>query len=120
MPRGNILSFITELERIVATSESCNAGKRGLHRPLSQAQTPQERSNLKDFLAYARQHQKNWQDIALQQSLLDEDLPQDLKQHLKNMAGSTTDDDSLQHGEQIELEILSNLIYPRFLLRGVN
>jgi len=104
---GNTLSFITELARIVAMSEFDSSGKHALQRLLAQVQTLQDLRTLKHFLAYAHQHQKHWEDIALQQFLLDEDLPQSTKQQFKNMVGSTTDDDCIQNSEHIELEILS-------------
>jgi len=104
---GNTLSFITELAKIVAMPEFDGTGEQIQQGLLTQVQTRQGRSNLKDFLAYARQHQKNWEDIALRQFLLDEDLSPNARRHFQNIAGSITDDDSLQHSEQIELEILS-------------
>jgi len=103
----NTLSFIAELAKIFTVPQFNTTGKQPLRRLLSQMHTPQDLREFKDFLEYARQYRKNWEHIALQQFLLDEDWPQNLKQHFKNMAGSIADDDSAQNNEQIELEILS-------------
>ena len=103
----NTLSFITELAKTFTVPELDSTSQQILQRLLAQVHAPQDLRMLRDFLGYACQHQKNWEDIALQQLLLDEDLPQSTSQSLRNMAGSIVDDDSVQNSERIELQILS-------------
>jgi len=107
MTMENTLSFIAELARIVAMPECDSTGEQILQRLLAHVHTPQDLHMLQEFWGYAHQHQKSWEDMALQQFLLDEDILQSVRLQLRTIAGSIVDDAPRFNDEQIELEILS-------------